>query len=118
MIQRPVSFVNVRDKAKEFMEHELQHLSRREQERRKLITRLDDKALAEMLAEYRAHYYCAEERPLGQATFDSRVESILQTKLRDRYPELSPEEVQLCKDFIKNFVFVGDQFLYVRVASD
>jgi len=82
-----------------------------------MITRLDDKALAEVLAEYRAHYYCRDERPPVQATFDYRVESILQTKLRDRYPELSAEEIQLCKDFIKNFVFVGDQFLYVRVDS-
>ena len=114
-INRPVSFHSIRDKAKEAFDSQMKTLSLREQDRRRMITRLDEESLREMLQEFRAKYYNKESNGITRLTFDARVDSIMQSKLKDKYPQLPPEEIQMCKEFIKNFVFVGDQFLYVRV---
>lgn len=91
--------------------------SERVRERRDMISRLDAASLDRLLWEYRSKYYSEEQGQSSPPKFDHRVDFVLQTYLPEKYKDISAEERQRFSEFVKNFVYAGDQFLYAKVAS-
>lgn len=57
---------------------------------------------------------CFQKNP---PTFDHFAKPTIDLKKVPEYKQLTEEEVLKYKEFSKNFVFAGDQFLYINVTT-
>jgi hypothetical protein len=46
--------------------------------------------------------------------FDSKCSAPIEVEREENYRKISKEEIERYKEFTKNFVFSGNQFLYVN----
>lgn len=114
-----LTMANVRRLAHERMQElEEMNISKRDRSKLLLLSDLDDESLQGMLNHLRAHYFYNQPKPSrGGLLTNHMSESPISVILKDKYKEISPEEQYQCREFIKNFVYAGGQFLYAKVPS-
>ena len=84
-------------------------VSAREIDKITILSTLDGDSLKEMLDELRSNFYCRDQVKLNNGPrFDQRVDHLMTMKLGEKYKDITDEEKDRCRNFIKNFVFSGD----------
>lgn len=94
------------------------NISKRELAKLHMISSLDDKSLHDLLQHVRAHYFFHQpQASRGGMMTNYRADEVISVVLRDKYKDIPAEEQFRCREFIKNFVYAGGQFLYVKVVK-
>lgn len=108
---------NVRKLAQERMQElEDMNISKRDRAKLLLISSLDDESLQSLLNHLRSHYFHHKPMPSKGGLQSNYIsETPISVVLKDKYREISAEEQYECREFIKNFVYAGGQFLYAKV---